>query len=88
MPRTKRTTITDEQRREMDAQSRIRMNVTVLGFTRAVEAYGDKLIAAFNTYFTTPTNEQWAVVQEAAYEYQYTRKLDDEEHARRVEAGL
>jgi hypothetical protein len=88
MPRTKRTTITDEQRRELDAQSRIRMNVSILGFTKGVEAYGQNLIDAFNTYFAAPTDEQWAIVQQAAYDYQYTRKLDDEDHARRVAAGL
>jgi hypothetical protein len=88
MARTKRTTITDQQRRELDAQSRIRLNASVMGLTRAVETYGQRLIDAFNVYFSTPTDEQWTKVQEAAYEYQYTRLLDDEDHARRVEAGL
>jgi hypothetical protein len=87
MPRTKPVPLTDQRRRELDAQSRIRTNAAAFGVTWAVETYGQLLINAFNVYFSTPTDEQWTRVQEAAYDYQYTRLLDDEEHARQVAAA-
>jgi hypothetical protein len=88
MARTKHTPLPDARRREMEAQSRIRTNAAAFGVTWAVETYGQVLINAFNTYFSTPTTEQWTAVHEAAYDYQYARLLDDEDHTRRVAAGL